>query len=151
MDVSEPYSTTGRVSAAGLHPLHGILLASGIPLFLGALLSDIAYAYSYHIQWSNFASWLIAGGLVLSGLTLLWGLISLIACRCARHYCWYVLLLAITWVIGFFNALIHARDAWAMMPHGLILSAIVLVLACIAAGMGFVKFGVGSLGVGGQR
>jgi uncharacterized membrane protein len=151
VDASEPYSTPGRLHAYGLHPIHGILLASGVPLFLGALLGDLAYAYSYHIQWSNFASWLIAGGLVLSGLTLLWGLINLITGHRARHYCWYVLLMAITWVGGLFNALIHARDAWAMMPHGLVLSAIVLVLACITAGIGFVRFGVGCPGKGDQR
>ena len=49
-----------------LHPLHAVFLAGALPLFAGALLSDIAYARSYEIQWNNFASWLIAGGLVLS-------------------------------------------------------------------------------------
>lgn len=38
------------------NPLHATLLAGTVPLFLGALLSDIAYYRSYHIQWSNFAS-----------------------------------------------------------------------------------------------
>ena len=46
-----------------LHPLHAILLAFPLPLFLGALLSDAAYRASFHVQWHNFASWLIAGGL----------------------------------------------------------------------------------------
>ena len=41
-------------------PLHGTLLAGTVPLFLGALLSDIAYGQTYQIQWANFASWLIA-------------------------------------------------------------------------------------------
>lgn len=145
MDASETYPTNDRRYPPGLHPIHGILLAAGVPLFLGALLSDIAYAYSYHIQWSNFASWLLAGGLVFNGLAVLWGLICLLFYHCARHYCWYVLLLAITWAVGFFAALIHSRDAWAMMPHGLILSAITFLLACAAAGMGFKKFGVGGL------
>lgn len=147
MDASETHYPNGaansRLYPPGLHPIHGILVAGTIPLFLGALLSDITYAFSYHIQWSNFASWFIAGGLIFNGLALLWGLICLAFCRCARHYCWYVLLLAITWVVGFFDALIHARDAWAMMPHGLVLSAIVFVLACVTTGMGFAKFGVG--------
>ena len=38
-----------------------MLLGSTIALFLGALLSDLAYYRSYQVQWINFASWLIAG------------------------------------------------------------------------------------------
>lgn len=53
------------ISASGLarplHPLHAILLAFPLPLFLGALISDFAYWSSFQIQWSNFSSWLIAG------------------------------------------------------------------------------------------
>ena len=37
-----------------------------------------------------------------------------------------------TWIVGFFNALMHARDAWASMPGGLVLSVITFVLACVA-------------------
>lgn len=51
-------------------PLHALLLAGTVPLFLGAMISDIAYYNSYQIQWSNFAAWLIAGGLVFCGLVL---------------------------------------------------------------------------------
>ena len=51
-------------SVLSIHPLHAALLAGTVPLFLGALLSDIAYARTYEIQWANFASWLIVGGLV---------------------------------------------------------------------------------------
>ena len=50
-----------------VHPVHAVLLAGTVPLFLGAMLSDIAYSASYEIQWSNFASWLIVGGLVFGG------------------------------------------------------------------------------------
>lgn len=120
-----------------IHPLHALLLAGSVPLFLGALLSDIAYARSYQIQWSNFASWLIAGALVFAGLSMLWALIDLFraAGRRRRAVACFVLLLA-TWILGFVNALVHARDAWAAMPTGLVLSAIVLALACLAAWAG---------------
>jgi uncharacterized membrane protein len=132
-----------RFNPLRLHPLHGILLGATIPLFLGALLSDLAYASSYQIQWSNFSSWLIAGGLVFGGGAALWAIGTLIFCR--RHDYWglYVALLVVTWILGFFNSLIHAKDAWATMPMGLILSAIVMLLACASTWIGFVKFGVG--------
>jgi len=47
-----------------------------VPLYLGALLSDLAYSASYEIQWKNFASWLLVGGLVIAGFTLLWAIID---------------------------------------------------------------------------
>ena len=59
-----------------LHPLHAILLAFPFPLFLGALLSDITYWSTFQIQWANFASWLIAGGLLGGGFVALWALID---------------------------------------------------------------------------
>lgn len=121
-----------------LHPIHAILLAGAVPLFLGAALSDIAYAYSYQIQWSNFASWLIAGGLVFAGLAALCGLIGLAhAGGRGRRGLSYLALLLATWLLGFINALVHAKDAWAIMPMGLILSVIVTVLICAATGVRF--------------
>ena len=47
-----------------IHPFHAVMLAATVPLFLGALLSDWAYWRTYHIQWANFSSWLLAGALV---------------------------------------------------------------------------------------
>lgn len=133
-----------RINQLRLHPLHGILLAATIPLFFGGLLSDLAYASSYQIQWSNFASWLIIGGLLFGGGALLWAIASLIfARRRGDHSGLYTALLAITWALALFNSLIHAKDAWAMMPTGLILSVIVVLLACVSNWIGFVKFGVG--------
>ena len=115
-----------------------MLLAGTVPLFLGVLLSDIAYALSYEIQWKNFASWLIVGGLVFGGFTLPWALSRLF--RSSQHRwrsaIYFVLLLA-AWVLGFANVLVHAKDAWATMPDGLILSGIVAALAIAATGFGF--------------
>lgn len=120
-----------------LHPLHVVLLAGTIPLFLGALLSDIAYGRTYHVQWTNFASWLIAGGLVFGGVALLFALVGLVrADRGRARYAVYFVLLLATWIVGFINELIHAKDAWASMPTGLVLSAIVTVLACVTTWVG---------------
>lgn len=128
-----------------LHPLHAFLLAGAIPLFLGALLSDIAYSRTHEIQWSNFASWLIAGALVFAGFALLWSVIEFFRVdRRGRQSLIYVLLLLATWALGFINALIHARDAWAIMPSALILSVIVAVLACAAAWIGLSSLRVGA-------
>lgn len=114
--------------------LHPILLAGAVPLFLGGLLNDIAYFKTFQIQWSNFASWLIAGGLLFSGLALVFALINLIQAdrKSGRPLVYFVLLLA-TWGLGLINAFEHAKDAWAAMPSGLVLSVVVTFLICITA------------------
>src|SRR5690554_3559762 len=129
--------TTDTRHAPALHPVHAVLVAGTIPLFAGAALSDFAYLRSYQIQWQNFASWLIAGGLVLAGIALVFALSGLVPARRTRAGVLYLLVLAATFIIGFFNALHHARDAWASMPGGLVLSVIVTVLAIAATWIGF--------------
>jgi uncharacterized membrane protein len=136
---------TDRIDQWVLHPIHGALLAGTLPLFLGGLLSDYAYTSSYEIQWANFASWLIAGGLVFCGFTLLWAVINLARTQHRDKLAVaYPILLLVTWVLGFINSLVHAKDAWASMPDGLILSFIVVLLACVSTWIGFAKFGVGA-------
>lgn len=130
-----------------LHPLHAILLAFPLPLFLGALISDLAYRASFHIQWANFSSWLIAGGLLVGGFALLWALINLFRrgpARKGRLVVYFVVLLAM-WGLGFVNALVHAKDAWATMPEGLYLSAITTLLALVAAWIGYSGFRTGEV------
>lgn len=117
--------------------LHTILLAGSVPLFLGALASDLAYYNTYQTQWSNFASWLNAGGELFAGLALVFALVNLIR---AKHksgsvVVYFVLLLA-TWVLGLVNAFQHAKDAWAVMPAGLVMSAVVFLLIVLSAWVG---------------
>jgi len=125
-----------------LHPLHAILLAFPLPLFLGALLSDLAYSASFHVQWANFVAWLIAGGLAVGGFAVLWALVAWIrgaaATRTRRGL--YLLALVAMWGLGFVNALVHAKDAWATMPEGLYLSAATALLALVAAWLGYSGF-----------
>lgn len=118
--------------------MHSTLIFSALPLFIGALLSDWAYARSFEVQWLNFAAWLNAGGLVLAGLALLWSVVHVAASRDTHHRrSWiYLALLVASFVLGFINALVHGKDAFATMPAGLVLSAIVLVLAVVATAIG---------------
>ncbi|MFN3619019.1 DUF2231 domain-containing protein [Sphingorhabdus sp.] len=123
------------------HPLHIVLLVSTLPLFIGALLSDWAYSVSHEIQWINFASWLIVGALLFLGAALLWTVIdALRADRPHNRGKWiFVGLVVATFIVGFINALVHAKDAWAAMPAGLVLSFIVLVLAIFSIWAGFTR------------
>lgn len=126
-----------------IHPVHAAILGGVWPLFLGALLADYAYWTTYEIQWANFAAWLLVGAMVLTSIALLCGLIGLAG---AGRSVAYVGVLAATWVVGFLDALHHARDAWAIMPMALVWSAIATLLALIATWLG-----LSSLRRGGAR
>ncbi len=125
-----------------LHPLSALMLAFAFPLFLGGLLSDWAYHSTFEIQWKNFASWLIAGALVGTGLAIAAAIFSLFSAtpddRGRRGL--YLLLLFATFVIGFVNALVHAKDGWAAMPTGLLLSILTAILALVTSWIGFSGF-----------
>ena len=82
-----------------------------------------------------------AGGLLLGGFALLWSLVGVIRHRGGdRRRLVHALLLLAAWVLGLVNALVHAKDAWAMMPEGLWLSAIAAVLALLASWTGYLGF-----------
>ncbi|CAH0355518.1 DUF2231 domain-containing protein [Sphingobium sp. CECT 9361] len=125
-----------------LHPLHGLLLAFPVALFVAALLGDIAYLKTVEMQWSNFASWHLVGALVFGGFTLLWALILAIMRRhtpIGRRARIYAVVLAGMWLAGLANAFQHSRDAWSSvgMP-GFTLS---LVSACLALVAGWIAHG----------
>lgn len=127
-------ATTTSNRARAIHPVHAVLLAGTIPLFLGALLSDWAYSTSYHVQWTNFASWLTLGALVFAGLALLWAVVDALR----RRGGWvYFGLIFLTFAAGILSMLIHAKDAWAAMPEGFILSGVALLLALAATAAGY--------------
>lgn len=137
--------TFDRMYPRSLHPLHAFLLAGTVPLFLSVLFSDIAYSLSHEVQWKNFASWLIIGALVFGGFALLWALVDLFRRQSGRRPLIYFVLLLATCILGFINALVHAKDAWASMPEALILSAVVALLAIAATALGFSTLRTGGL------
>ncbi|MGH8073539.1 MAG: DUF2231 domain-containing protein [Lysobacter sp.] len=133
-----------RTRLRAIHPLHAVLLAGTVPLFLGALLADCAYRSSHQIQWSNFASWLIVGAMVLCGIVLVFSIAGLFrAGRRSGGGLVYFLVVLATFVVGFINALAHGQDAWAIMPEAIVLSVIVTLLACVATWLGFSGYRVG--------
>lgn len=128
-----------------IHPLHAMLLAFIVPMYLGALLNDLAYASSYNVQWINFAAWMLVGGLIGGGFALAWAIIDIArdrANRVQRHW-FYAGALLITFILGFINSLVHAKDAWATMPAGLWLSVVTTLIALAASWIGFSGLRVG--------
>ncbi|OBR76523.1 hypothetical protein A7D01_14050 [Xanthomonas arboricola] len=136
-------STATSARSWAIHPFHAAVLGGVWPLFLGALLSDYAYWSSHQIQWANFAAWLLIGAMVLTTIALLCAIVGFV--RGSRNVI-YVIALGAAWIVGFFDALHHARDTWAIMPAALVFSAIATAFALVATWSG-----LSSLRVGGAR
>jgi uncharacterized membrane protein len=109
------------------HPIHPMLMPVPIVCFVGALLTDIAYAMTAQMMWANFSAALAGLFDFLSGRLIR-----------SRAPAWpYVIGNLAALVISFFNALVHTRDAWtSVVPTGLILSAIVVVILAITGWLG---------------
>jgi len=135
-----------RMHPRALGRFDAFLVGATVPLFLGAWITDYMYWSSHQVEWSNFASWLLAGALVFCGVALLCAVIDLLraGARDGRALVYTLVLLA-TWILGFIDALIHARDAWAVMPTGLMLSGLVALLACVATWIGFSHLRAGEM------
>ena len=137
------YALTPPPRPAAFHPLQAILLGFPLPLFVGTLLSDLAYWRTAQIQWANFAQWLNAAGLLAAGLAMLALLVALIRDRgTARGRAALIggLIWLPAWGTGLMNALVHARDAWGAMPDALWWSAVSVLLALLATWAGYGGF-----------
>jgi uncharacterized membrane protein len=103
--------------------------------FVAALIFDIIYARSGEILWMKSAAWLIAIGLLFAIIPRLVNLGQVWFGRGLRPrglvIDFWLNLLAI--VAATFNAFVHSRDAYAVIPEGLWLSAITVVLLCVAS------------------
>ncbi len=124
-------------------PVHSILAPFPVVCFTLALLTDIAYWQTAHLMWQNFSAWLLFAGLVVGVVAGLAGVVEFLVRRRRRtpgmvwlHVAGYLLVLALALV----NSLVHAADGWtAVVPYGLILSAVTVVLTFLLATFGRVR------------
>ena len=124
-----------------VHSVHALFLSFPIALFSAALVTDIAYLNTAHIQWTNFSSWLIAGALVFGGAVVACALLELIlSIRRAprRPYLVYLVIVVLMWIVGLVNAFQHSRDAWSSVgTAGIAMSIVTTLLALVAGWMLF--------------
>jgi uncharacterized membrane protein len=124
------------------HPVHGLLSAFPLAFFVGAFVTDLAYAATAEMQWANFSVWLIAAGVAMGVLAAFAGIVDALVTRRrgvrARRPLPHSLGTLAMMVLAVINGFIHSRDAWtSVVPTGLILSAIVAVLAIVTSWLGY--------------
>ncbi|NUL36014.1 DUF2231 domain-containing protein [Kosakonia sacchari] len=103
--------------------------------FVVAWIFDILYIKTFQIMWTDAASWLIAIGLLIAIIPRLIHLVQVFVTQRhrtsgAEKFHFWLWLVAI--VLAIFNAFVHSRDAYAVVPSGVILSTAVVILLLIA-------------------
>jgi uncharacterized membrane protein len=130
---------TPRATIGGV-PIHAMLVPFPIVCFVGALITDIAYANTAVVQWTNFSQWLLAFGTLFAGIAAVFGLIDFFfGSRGDRPTIGWIHLAGnlILFVVALFNNLVHARDGWtSVVPTGLTLSIITVLLLIITGHLG---------------
>ncbi len=125
---------------AMLHPVHSILLAFPLALFVCGLISDIAYLRTAVIQWSNFSAWLITGALIFGGFAMAWAIVAAVLPRRASRgrALAFLAAVAVMWIAGLINAFQHSHDGWPSVGAlGLTLSILSSLAALVAAAIGY--------------
>ncbi len=122
-------------------PLYSLLVQFPAVCFAGALVTDIVYWQSAQFLWVTFSVWLLAAGCVMAALTGIVGLVCFLGDRRVRKsaLAWpHALASLLVAVLSVVNAFIHSRDGYtAVVPDGLVLSAVVVLLMLFVAWMGW--------------
>ncbi|HFF8860705.1 TPA: DUF2231 domain-containing protein, partial [Acinetobacter baumannii] len=117
-----------------IYTLYSLLNPIPFGMFVGALIFDITYKNTGEILWANAASWLVVLGLIIAIIPRLINL----------FYVWFrpiqnirkieitgFFLYGFAIVSGIFNAFIHSRDAYGIVPANVIFSFITVFLISI--------------------
>ncbi len=114
--------------------LYGLLNPIPFGFFVAGLIFDITYANTGVVMWGKSADWLITLGLLFAVIPRLINLVQVwitsrhVATRADRLDFW-LNLLAI--VAAIFNAFVHTRDAYEVVPTSVWLSVCTVILLSI--------------------
>lgn len=125
--------TTGRPAFAVA--LYELLNPIPLGFFVAAWIFDILYMKTFMQMWTDAANWLIVIGLLVAiipriiNVVFVWTGPKYLAGSPVKTHFWLSLFAIIFAIL---NAFIHSRDAYAVVPMGVILSTVVVVLLLIA-------------------
>lgn len=143
--------TPGAAVRAGGNPILRILMAFPIACFSCALATDLAYAQTANMMWTDFSAWLLAAGIFMGVLAAIAGFIALVANRRApaQRPGWPLVIGGLlVLILAFLDNLVHSRDAWtSVVPWGLALSAATVAVMLITAWLGSARASTRGVGV----
>jgi uncharacterized membrane protein len=116
-------------------PFHKVPAWFSAAYFFGALVTDIVYWRMPDVMWERFSIWLIVAGLIMAGLAIAAYAIDLLGHRRIGRPAWpRAIGYALATLIALVNAFVHSRDGYtAVVPTGLMLSALVIVVLLLTA------------------
>jgi uncharacterized membrane protein len=119
-------------------PIHKMVASFSAAYFVGAFITDVVYWQIPDVLWERFSIWLIVAGLILAGLAAIAYVIDLASGRQIDRPAWpRVVGYAVAVALSVLNAFIHSRDGYtAVVPTGLMLSALVTVVLLLTAWVG---------------
>ena len=135
-------SNTPLPSRQGRHPasivaaiLFDLLNPIAMGFFVGALIFDAVYANTAVVMWFKAAAWLITIGLLIAIIPRLINLVwvwfpGARPSSASDKAAFFLYLFGL--VATIFNAFIHGRDAYAIIPTGLWLSILTVILLVAA-------------------
>jgi uncharacterized membrane protein len=137
-------------SIAG-HPIHPMLIPFPIAFFVATFACDVAFGITGSNGWFEPTLWLLGAGLIIAGLAAVMGLIDVLGdaqIRALSIAWWHaggnVLAVAIE-IINFFVR--NGEGSKAVLPTGIILSAIVVCILLFTGWKGWEMVYRGHVGV----
>ena len=115
--------------------IYGLLNPIPFGFFVAGLIFDITYANTAVVLWGSAADWLVTLGLLFAVMPRLINLVqvwitSRRSATGADRFDFWLNLVAI--VVAIFNAFVHTRDAYEVVPAGVWLSACTVALLSIS-------------------
>lgn len=114
--------------------IYGLLNPLPFGFFVAGLIFDVLYARTADVLWNNGAAWLNAFGLMLAivprliNLVRVWITARVYATPADKAGFWLYLVAIIVAIV---NAFVHSRDAYAVVPASVWLSACTVLLLSI--------------------
>jgi uncharacterized membrane protein len=136
---AHPSAVAPRLGLAS-QPVYATLAQFPAVCFTGALLTDIMYEQTKLFMWNNFSAWLLTAGCIMAAFAGIAGLITWFKVPHVRRLPFaglHAVCVLVALALSIINAFVHSRDAYATMPGGLVLSAIVFVLMLLATWLGW--------------
>lgn len=126
-------------SIAG-HPIHPMLVPIPMTCFIGALVTDLAYAATYDFTWATFSVWLLTAGLIVAVFAGIAGAIDYFGNRRIHSIGMakvHVIGNIVALILAIVNAFVHSRDGYtAVVPTGLTLSILTVLILAVTAWAG---------------
>lgn len=148
--VRRPPNPRSTASIAG-HPIHPMLIPFPIAFFVATFACDLVFWGTRNPNWFDATLWLLGAGLIMAALAAVMGLIDVLGepkIRALSTAWWHAggnVLAVVIEVVNFF--LRYGEGSRAVLPTGIILSAIVVGLLLFTGWKGWELVYRGRVGV----